>query len=122
MLGSCEISPRPRPIAQHTRGLWSTVTGLSTATILVRTLNSGIYCIVLTHRCLGSDCTTNAQYLRDKLEDLFIEYQVDLVFAAHKHSKHIYLESNKSNAHLGYERLYQVYDNKLVSTNYTNPQ
>lgn len=51
----------------------------------------------------GIDCGQYAQYLRDKLEDAFIKYDVDVVFSAHKHC---------------YERNLPVYKGQLMGQNY----
>lgn len=52
------------------------------------------------------DCTKNNSVVREHLESIFYIGGVDIIFEAHEHS---------------YERLYPVYDNKVMSYNYTNP-
>jgi len=52
------------------------------------------------------DCNGFAVYMRSQLEDIFNKYNVDMVFAGHKHS---------------YERFYQVRNNKFISDNYNHP-
>jgi hypothetical protein len=55
----------------------------------------------------GEDCGSYAQYLLDKLEDLFMKYNVDVVFSAHKHS---------------YERNLPVYKGQQVGNSYYYPK
>lgn len=52
------------------------------------------------------DCTKNNSIVRQHLENIFYIGGVDIIFEAHEHS---------------YERLYPVFDNKVMSYNYTNP-
>lgn len=51
-------------------------------------------------------CGDGAAHLREQMEDVFLEFGVDLVLVGHVHS---------------YERMYPVYNNTLITTSYANP-
>ena len=51
-------------------------------------------------------CGDGAAHLREQMEDVFLEFGVDLVLVGHVHS---------------YERMYPVFNNTLITTSYANP-
>ncbi|XP_002738205.1 acid phosphatase type 7-like [Saccoglossus kowalevskii] len=55
----------------------------------------------------SDDCTTLDSKVRNGLEELFFTQGVDLIIEAHEHS---------------YERLYPVYEGKVLGKDYTNPK
>ncbi|KAF7722828.1 hypothetical protein EC973_002673 [Apophysomyces ossiformis] len=69
--------------------------------------------IVIGHRPLyctpleDPDCSTRGQVLRDALEDIFLQYGVDLYLCGHKHN---------------YQRTYPLAQNQVQSYSYFNPR
>ena len=54
----------------------------------------------------STDCTEQALYFRELIEEIVNEYHVDIVVQAHKHN---------------YERTYPVYKGEVLSTSYVDP-